>query len=400
MKVAIVTLRFDAPGGVESNVRAVSKGIVDAGDDVTVYASDLFDEGGWDRRSSWRPRVDGVPVQRFPVTKRLLPGLTMPMMTGLITALSRDRPDVILAHSHRYGHVFECAAVAERLKIPLVVATHYHPADQREPPAKKLLLRLQDYLFGWTAYRTAAAIIIETELERRQLSEFAPSEKLWKVPPGIHVGEWDHPDGDRPPDGLPKEFLLYAGRIARNKGLDGLFQALATIPAERRPPLVIIGQDWGMRAPLERLADALGITGWIHWLGHLNDLGAYRATFRRARLFVLPSEYEAFGIVLLEAMAAGIPKISTDVGGMPEVLEDGRCGRLMPYGDPAQMGAAILAAWDAGPVPREVPEGHRRAREFDWSIAVDRHRAVFRAVVDGRRAPEAERSFRTAAGPD
>ncbi|MCI4367273.1 MAG: hypothetical protein L3K08_05940, partial [Thermoplasmata archaeon] len=88
MKVAIVTLRFDAPGGVESNVKAVSKGLVDAGDEVTIYASDLFDEGGWDRRTGWRPSVNGVPVKRFPVTKRLIPGLTMPLMTGLIEALS------------------------------------------------------------------------------------------------------------------------------------------------------------------------------------------------------------------------------------------------------------------------------------------------------------------------
>jgi glycosyltransferase involved in cell wall biosynthesis len=386
VKVAIVTLRFDAPGGVESNVRAVSKGLVDLGDEVTVYASDLFDEGGWDRRAQWRPTVDGVPVRRFPVTKRLIPGLTMPMMTGLIDALSEDRPDVVLAHSHRYGHVFECAAVCDRLRIPFSVATHYHPADQQEPAAKKLLLRLQDHLFGLTAYRTAAGIIIETELERRQLSEFAPARKLWKIPPGIHVGEWDHPDADRPPEGLPESYLLYAGRIARNKGLDGLFRALATIPTDRRLPLVIIGQDWGQRAPLEALARELELGSSIRWLGHLNDLGAYRATFRNARLFVLPSEYEAFGIVLLEAMAAGIPKISTDVGGMPEVLENGRCGRLMPYGDPAKMGAAILAASE-GPVPGEIQEGHRRVKEFDWSIAVRLHHEMFQALVEAKVTP-------------
>ncbi|MCI4367274.1 MAG: glycosyltransferase, partial [Thermoplasmata archaeon] len=279
--------------------------------------------------------------------------------------------------------VFECAAVSERLNIPLVVATHYHPADQQEPPGKKLLLRLQDHLFGLTAYRTAAAIIIETELERRQLSEFAPSGKLWKVPPGIHVGEWDHPEQDHAPEGLPEPYLLYAGRIARNKGLDGLFKALATIPKAQRPALVIIGQDWGMKGALEVLAKELGIVDSIRWMGHLHDEGEYRAVFRKARLFVLPSEYEAFGIVLLEAMAAGIPKISTDVGGMPEVLENGRCGRLMPYGDPATMGTAIMTAWQ-GPVPDELSESQRRVKEFDWALAVKGHRSVFQAVLDRR----------------
>jgi len=109
VKVVHVTLRFDAPGGVETNVREVTRRLKAGGTDVEVYASDLYDEGRWERRTGYRDIVDGVPVRRFPVEKRLIPGLTMPMMVGLIDALAESGADVIHAHSHRYGHILQSA---------------------------------------------------------------------------------------------------------------------------------------------------------------------------------------------------------------------------------------------------------------------------------------------------
>ena len=104
MKVAHVLLRFDAPGGVETNVREVTRRLRAAGEDVEVFASDLYDEGRWERRSDYAPVVDGVPVHRFPVRKRLVPGLTMPMMVGLIDALAEA-----------IGRVWEDRDLARRL---------------------------------------------------------------------------------------------------------------------------------------------------------------------------------------------------------------------------------------------------------------------------------------------
>ncbi len=199
MKIAQVTLRFDAPGGVETNVREVSRRLRAAGEDVEVYSSDLYDEAGWDRRTNYAPMVDGVPVHRFPVRKRLIPGLTMPMMVGLMDALASSGVDVVHAHSHRYGHVLEAAAVAERRNIPLVVSTHYHPADHREPAWKRGMLRLQDVGFGATAYRVARALVVETEREASLVREFAPADRIHVIPPGIDLAEWSRPGPDTPP---------------------------------------------------------------------------------------------------------------------------------------------------------------------------------------------------------
>lgn len=382
MKVAHVLLRFDAPGGVETNVREVTRRLRAQGEEVEVFASDLYDEGRWERRSDYAPVVDGVPVHRFPVRKRLIPGLTMPMMIGLIDALSESGADVIHAHSHRYGHVLEAAAVADRLRIPLVVSTHYHPADQREPSLKRGLLRVQDVGFGMTAYRVAKALVVQTPREAALVREFAPAEKLRTIAPGIDLAAWSSPELDRPQGfELPEEYFLFVGRLASNKGLPTLVEALSRLEGKDRRPLVLMGRDWGERAKLETQAQKLGVGHLLHCLEYVESPSAYRAVVRRAHALVLPSEWEAFGLVLLEAMAAGTPIVATAVGGVPDVLDGGRAGRLVPFGDSAALARAMRAVSDdRSQTDRLLAVASERVRGFDWSVTVDRHRALYREV--------------------
>ena len=383
MKVAHVLLRFDAPGGVETNVREVTRRLRAAGEEVEVYASDLYDEGRWERRTDYAPVVDGVPVRRFPVRKRLVPGLTMPMMVGLMDALAESGAEVIHAHSHRYGHVLEAAAVADRLGIPLVVSTHYHPADRREPPLKRGLLRVQDVVFGMTAYRVARALVVQTDREATLVGEFAPRSKMRTIPPGIDLAAWSHPEADRP-DGLdlPEEYFLFVGRVASNKGLPTLLEALARLEAGSRLPLVVMGRDWGQRARLEAQARSLGVSEQVRFLDHVESPSAYRGVIRRARALVLPSEWEAFGLVLLEAMVAGTPIVATAVGGVPDVLEEGRAGRLVPYGDAGALAHAMRSVVEDPPeTERRRAAALARVLGFDWSVTVDRHRALYREVA-------------------
>jgi glycosyltransferase involved in cell wall biosynthesis len=383
MKVAHVLLRFDAPGGVETNVREVTRRLRASGEEVEVYASDLYDESGWERRSNYAPVVDGVPVHRFPVRKRLVPGLTMPMMVGLMDALAESGADVIHAHSHRYGHVLESAAVAERLGIPFVVSTHYHPADRREPTVKRGLLRTQDVLFGMTAYRVARALVVQTEREAALVREFAPAKKLRTIAPGIDLASWSTPTADRT-DGLelPPEYFLFVGRVASNKGLPTLLDALARLEPRSRRPLILMGRDWGERARLEAKARELGLTDSVRFLSHVEESSVYRGVIRRARALVLPSEWEAFGLVLLEAMAAGTPIVASAVGGVPDVLDGGRAGRLVPYGDAAALVTALSAVIDdTTETERLRAVASERVRGFDWSVTVDRHRALYRELT-------------------
>jgi glycosyltransferase involved in cell wall biosynthesis len=227
----------------------------------------------------------------------------------------------------------------------------------------------------------ARALVVETELEAALLREFAPANRIRIIPPGVDLSVWNSRDDVALPADVPPRFVLYSGRIESNKGLQTLVRAIALWPRERRLPLVVMGRDWGEQPALEQLARELGVSADLRWLGHVEP-PLYRAVFRRAAVFVLPSEWEAFGLVLLEAMAAGRPIVATAVGGVPEVLEHGRAGRLVPYGNARDlMGALDELASDPSLAEPLVRAGRERVAQLTWNRAVERHRALYRTLV-------------------
>jgi starch synthase len=297
--------------------------------------------------------------------------------------LAAWKADIIHAHSHRYGNVLEAGAVSQATGVPLVVSLHYHPADREEPAWKAGLLRVQDHVFGGTVYRDSRALIVESRFEAGLISAFVPRDRIRIVPPGIDLSRWTTTDGPAPA-GLPPRYILFTGRVARNKGLPTLVEALALLPSDRRLPLVVMGRDWGERANVDALARRLGVADHLHWLEYVESEEAYRATFAGATLFALPSQYEAFGLVLLEAMAAHVPVVASRVGGVPEVLDGGRCGRLAPFGDaPAWADALQAVLSDRDLAQGYVEAGNGWVQQFDWNRAVDRHLELYRELVGG-----------------
>jgi glycosyltransferase involved in cell wall biosynthesis len=144
------------------------------------------------------------------------------------------------------------------------------------------------------------------------------------------------PRGDAGQEGL----LLYVGRLMPEKGVDTLLTALASVPDAR---LLIVGGG-NERHRLEALARQLGVDGRVDFHGGISDRAVLQAVYRRAALFVLPSHSEGLGCVLLEAMAAGVPIVATNAGGIPDLVADGVNGLLVPPQDSAALAAALRRA--------------------------------------------------------
>lgn len=382
MRIAHVSLRFTPPGGIVTNIRELARRLKDDGDEVEVFASEVAFLSPTDRGTDLSRSVDGIPVHRFPLWDGPWRSFRLHWLTGLARALADSRVDVIHAHNHRFAHVLEAALASARSGIPLVVTTSFHPAYATETAAKRRVIRLADYAFGATAYQVARAVVVQTDLEARLVGEFTPGDKLRKIPPGVDLAEWRDTGTDDLGDvRLPPEYFLYLGWISRKKGVEVLIEALARLPADARRPLVLVGRDVGDRPGLQELARRRGVESLMIWLEPL-PRPAYRAVVRRARALVLPSAWEAFGMVLVDAMAAGTPVVATRVGGMPEVLDGGAAGLLVPYGDAGALADALRQVVDDPDATQtRVRRGSERVARLDWSVIAHEHHALYREVT-------------------
>jgi glycosyltransferase involved in cell wall biosynthesis len=152
-------------------------------------------------------------------------------------------------------------------------------------------------------------------------------------------------------------------RLDSRKGLPHLIQAIGQLRADLPGIRLLIAGDGEERVTLERQAGSLGLAGQVVFAGTVNEPEGF---YRRLDLFVLPSLDEAFGLVLLEAMAAGLPVVGTRVGGIPEILEDGHQGLLVSPADSRAIAAAIRTLWeDPSRRSRMAEAARRRARHFD-----------------------------------
>jgi glycosyltransferase involved in cell wall biosynthesis len=139
--------------------------------------------------------------------------------------------------------------------------------------------------------------------------------------------------------------VAWAGRMSAEKGVDDLLDATAALVAAGRDVRLDLLGDGPARPALEARAAGLGLDGRVRWRGYVGDRVAYLDRLRDADLFVLPSRAEGVPKVVVEAMAAGLPVVATDVGAVASVVGGGR-GRLVPPARPEALTAAIGALAD------------------------------------------------------
>ena len=188
-------------------------------------------------------------------------------------------------------------------------------------------------------------------------------------------GRFSHP-------GAP---LVFLGRLDNEqKGLDVLIEALAHIPGRR----LLIAGDGPDETRLRRLADTLGVTARISWLGRVGGDAKYRL-LATAALAVIPSRWETFGIVAIEALAAGTPVVGSDIDCLRDVIPDG-AGWRVPPSNPTALAAAVNQALDdPARLVRHSAAGRAFARRFNWDDLADQQDAVYEQVTTlaGRRQP-------------
>ncbi|MCI4361397.1 MAG: glycosyltransferase family 4 protein, partial [Thermoplasmata archaeon] len=271
-----------------------------------------------------------------------------------------------------------------RSTVPYVISAHYHPSWSLHGGWVRHRLRgFYDRMLAAPIVADASVLIVQTHEEERLIRENGfPLPKVATVPPGYTplAEPLPEPDAFARRYAIDGPFALFVGRLASNKGLVPLVEAFRTLAQhDPRAHLVIVGDDGGVRAQVEHAVARAGLPSRVHLVGFVADERLLASAFREARVFVLPSEYESFGLVLLEAMAQGTPVIASKVGGIPEFVDDELAGRLVPPLEAAPLAEALLELWDDEATRRRLGEFGRTqvVPQYTWDRVVDRLLAVY-----------------------
>ena len=239
-----------------------------------------------------------------------------------VGAIRSFRPDIVHASLASPWSCQYAIAAAALLRQPRIVAVYQLPRPalgSRQRLAKRITSLAVDAHVG-VGKRTSAEVA--------HLLGLAPN-----VVRTVHNGV-PSADVERLPRPVAGPLVGSAGRLAPQKGFDDLLRALASV---EDATLVLAGAGPEGES-LERLAGELGVAERVIWLGWRDDVRGLLATLD---VFVLPSRFEGFPLVLLEAMLAGTPVVAADVGSVAEAVLDGETGLLVPPGDPAALATAV-----------------------------------------------------------
>jgi glycosyltransferase involved in cell wall biosynthesis len=377
--------------GGPTNIPGLLRGLIRHGVDTTLVTTDNDPDGRLDVPLSVPVMRDGVSHvfhHVWPVASRF------GFAPSLVTTLKRTITSYDLVHIH-WLYNFACAAAARAAvaaDVPFVV----QPRASLDPHMRKkneLVKRAYLATAGRPLLTRAAAVVFTAE-DERVLASYGPRRPEWVIPNGLDLAEYER----LPPPGtfraafpaLDGPFLLFLGRLSRQKGLDLLLPAfqrlLRTRPGLR---LVLAGPDHERyQAHVRTLAHELGVADRVLFPGLIRG-ELKRAAFVDADLFVLPSYAENFGGVIIEALACGLPVVISDQVNIHRELSDAGAATVVTSSIDSVASGIESALADASARSRIATLGPAVVRsKYSWDAIIPtlvaRYAEVIRAAQQRR----------------
>lgn len=392
IRVVFLVQRFPGFGGAEGYVFQLCLGLSRKGVDCTILSSNLDNRNAIGLPSS-------VKIERFPL---LFAIGEYHLWRGLLRKLLETEADIIHTNSYGYFHSDLVSLVHDLRKFKLVFTSHgFHGLEifkstYRNPNQKisstpqfiRMLRPFHDLTMGIKEVRSADALIAlsPNDFNVFKLMGASPS-KIYDIPLGISDSFFEGGDEEFKAnlrerfDGHPT--ILSVGELSWAKGKDIPLRSLVNLVKDYpRAKLVYVGKDGGMYQYLKELTCQLGLEKNIVFEGYVpsEELVNY---YRVANVLVHTSYAEGLSTVLLEAMAAGLPMISTPAGGNGYLLQKSRGGIIVPFNDPKRVCIAINRILsDASFSKSLASNGSTFAfNNHRWSELINKYESLYQRLV-------------------
>lgn len=362
MRIALVCpYAWEAAGGVQVHVRSLSTRLRARGHDVTVVAP-----AGVPPAEPW-VRAVGVPL-RVPYRGTVAP-IAPQSFLKTREVLAALRPDVV----HVHEPLTPSASMFATLMSPAPVVATVHAYLDR---SRVMELAAPALRWVWGKVTTGVAVSdAAAAFLRRALPEVA----LEIVPNGVDVEAFA---AAGPRDDLPEgRRILWVNRLDAQKGFPVALAAFSKVLEDVPDAVLVVVGEGGDREALRLLTTAARERVEMRGTVPNADVPGYLAA---SEVYLSPAVgQESFGIVLVEAMAAGVPVVATDIPGYREVVTDGLEGLLVPPRDPEALAAALVRVLSEPDLARRLGDaGRARARTFDWPLVVDRLEELYGRAIE------------------
>ncbi|GEM_PF-4360205 len=355
MKITHVADYFDCRTG--NPLAVYAKRLSEKGNNVSVLASNIPEKPGTIDDSKAGARIERFNAVRVG-TKAIFPSLFPRLL------FARDL-EIVHAHVLGFFSLFASALLKPLKKYRLVVTPDFDVSNPKAGFPKSILV----WLLMKFPLQQANLILPFTELEKQELhSRFrVPLEKMRVLPIGInYAGFQEKPGRDyRKELGLQKKFvLLGACYLQQKKNIEMALEALEELPEE----IVFVHAggfpDAAYKKKIDGIIEANSLKGRVFFLGN-KTIEEMPAAYKCADVFVQTGFKESYCIPIIEAMAAGLPAITTKVGVANEAIEEGKNGFFIK--NSAELKEAVAKLWK-NPASRKAMAGanSKKAKQFDW----------------------------------
>ncbi|MBI3687097.1 MAG: glycosyltransferase family 4 protein [Actinobacteria bacterium] len=385
-------------GGLGRHVHALAEALARAGHEVTVITR--YADGAAQDEVVAGVRVIRVPEDppTFPFGTELL-AWTMAFNHALTRAALRvaeqSPPDVVHAHDWLVTHA--ATTLKHHLRVPLVATVHATEAGRHQGWLPEPMNRTIHSVEWWLTYQ-ARRVIVCSEYMRWEVTRLfdLPPDSVDVIPNGVALGRWagqqDRVAEVRSRFAGSGPLIVFAGRLVYEKGVHDLLTAMPRL-RRRHPGIRLVVAGVGPRdEELRAQARALRLGRSVHFTGFVaeEELAGLAAA---ADCAVVPSIYEPFGMVALEAAAAGTPLVVADVGGLRELVDHGITGLRFTPSDVAGLAAAVDALLSDEVLARRMSRAARTevTHRYAWPRIAERTCGTFARAIREELALLAER---------
>lgn len=403
MKILQIAERtYPAKGGVELHVAKISEALTKRGHNVTVAVFNSLNPRDCGYGITYQrpflvtkpqkpvlPQEEywkGIRILRFESKVQLFSYYWSPAMLSWLLE-NAEEFDIMHTHTYRFSNNEFTALAHIKSKTPFIFTGHDKLRLDQMGPFVLTLDKAYGAIIGRHLLNMAKKVIAFDEDYAYNYRKFLgiANDRIRIIPNGISSEDYAHlPDGSKLREllGNPQKVLLYIGRFIDYKNPD-LVIASFKIVLKHFPnsSLVMIGADYGSLSYCRKFATSLGLADKVYFIESSNEATKLQA-LDIADVCLIPSDYESFGLVALEAQAAGVPVIASRVGGLKYLIVEGKTGLFLREITVEEIAHKILFLFNSCWIRSSMgSNGRKFARNFSWDKVTDRLLDVYNETV-------------------